>query len=64
MYNKDGSVEFIWTSAIDITKEKELLKQLTESNSELGRLNRLFVGREIKMSELKKENEELKKRTS
>lgn len=36
-------------------------QDITKSNEELGKLNKILVDRELKMIELKKENEELKK---
>ena len=46
----------------DITKEKEAAINLKKRAAELEKLNQLMVGRELKMVELKKEKDELKKK--
>jgi hypothetical protein len=49
----------------NLEKEKEALKDVAkkveEKNEELGELNKLMVGRELKMIELKKQLEEARK---
>ena len=47
--------------ALDITKRKKAEQELTASQEQLKKVNNIFVGRELKMIELKKEIEELKK---
>jgi hypothetical protein len=44
----------------DITEAKKFERALKEKVNELERLNKLMVGREIKMAELKEKIEELK----
>ena len=46
----------------DITKEKEAEEKLNAKMEETERLNKLMIGRELKMVELKKEIKELKKK--
>jgi len=46
----------------DITERKQAEEGLKQKNMELERMNKLMTGRELKMIELKKEIEELKKR--
>lgn len=46
----------------DITEQKEIEEKLKKYTLELERFNKLAIGRELKMVELKKEIEELKKR--
>jgi len=57
-YSDDLYVHYIF----DISARKKAEEELRVRNEELERLNRAFVGRELKMVELKKEIEELKKR--
>jgi PAS domain S-box-containing protein len=45
---------------VDVTEERKLFKQNTESMEKLNKFNQLMVGREIKMLELKKELSDLK----
>lgn len=45
----------------DITEKKKIEKELKERVTQLENLNRVFVGRELRMAELKKELEQLKK---
>lgn len=46
----------------DITKRKQIEAELVKRNQELESLNKLMVGRELKMAELKKEIETLKQK--
>ena len=46
----------------EIKKREEAEKELNKRSGELEKINKAFVGRELKMVELKKEIEELKKR--
>ncbi len=46
----------------DITGRKNAEAQLKEKVEELEKMNKIMVGRELKMVELKKENEELRKK--
>jgi len=59
-YSDDLYVHYIF----DISDRKKAEKELNVRNKELEKLNRAFVGRELKMAELKKEMEELKKRVN
>lgn len=47
----------------DVTQQKEIEKKLQQHAQETERMNALMVGRELKMIELKKEIEQLKKNT-
>ena len=51
---------FTW-SAMDITIQKQKEKQLEERTYELEKLNKLMVNRELKMIELKREMDRLRK---
>ncbi|MGH9896477.1 MAG: PocR ligand-binding domain-containing protein, partial [bacterium] len=64
-----GNVLGVFAAARDVTAQKKAETQLAEQRArelerlaELERFQRLTVGRELKMIELKKELEELKKR--
>ena len=46
---------------IDITENKKNEQDLLKKNEELETLNKVMIGRELKMTELKQENLELKK---
>ena len=46
----------------DVTKKKEYSEELKNRTEELERMNKLMVGRELKMMELKKEIERLKQK--
>ncbi|PLX27074.1 hypothetical protein C0583_05005 [Candidatus Parcubacteria bacterium] len=48
--------------ARDITENKEAEKEIIERNNELEKINKLSVGRELKMIELKRENKDLKEK--
>lgn len=65
---KDEKIVGVLVNAIDITKQKEAEKKLVEAKTvleskveELEKINKLTIGRELKMVELKEEVEELKK---
>ena len=61
-----GSVLGVFAAARDVTAQKKLERDVANREKELGRLielerfRKLTVGRELKMIELKKENEELR----
>jgi PAS domain S-box-containing protein len=48
----------------DITERRKADEKLKQKNEELERVNKLMIGRELKMVELKKEIEELKNKLS
>lgn len=48
----------------DITERKQTEEALKEKVEEIKKMNKSMIGRELKMAELKKENEELKKKLS
>ena len=67
VYKDDkGSVLGVFAAARDVTAQKKLERDVADREKELGRLielerfRKLTVGRELKMIELKKENEELR----
>jgi len=67
VYKDDkGSVHGVFAAARDVTAQKKLEMDVADREKELGRLielerfRKLTVGRELKMIELKKENEELR----
>jgi PAS domain S-box-containing protein len=59
--DNQGSVYRIVGIATDITEQKEAQKKIQEHAVELEKINNLMVGRELKMIELKKEIEALRK---
>ena len=61
-YDKDGN--FIQTHCVlhNVTERKQAEEKLNTRTEELEKLNKAFVGRELKMIELKEEIKELKKR--
>ena len=56
-----GKVLGVFAAARDVTQQMQAQKEGAERLAELERFQRLTVGRELKMIELKKENEYLKK---
>ena len=67
----DGNVLGVFAAARDVTAQKNAEEQVAEQRTkeleriaELERFQKLTVGRELKMIELKKEIEELKKAAS
>lgn len=64
IFDKDGNVVQMIEYSIDITELKQMECRQRDRNHELERLNRLMVGREIKMTELKKEIAKLKTKLS
>ncbi|MCK5211194.1 PAS domain-containing protein [Candidatus Parcubacteria bacterium] len=58
--NKDGQVVKIIHVVRDITERKQAEEEVNKRNLELKKANRLMVGRELKMIELKKKVKELK----
>jgi PAS domain S-box-containing protein len=60
---KNGKPEGLQGVMHNITKRKEMEKKLGERNEELEKINKLMVGREMRIIELKKEVEALKKET-
>lgn len=59
--DEKGDITGYFFAFIDLTEIKEKERELKEKVKELERFNRLAVGREIKMVELKKEIQALKK---
>ena len=56
-----GKINYIIGTGLDITEHKKAEDKISAHSEELERLNRLMIGRELKMMELKKELEEFKK---
>jgi PAS domain S-box-containing protein len=63
MKDEEGSVFAVVTISRNITKLKEAEDELKKKIVELEKWQKVTVGRELKMAELKKEIDELKKRT-
>jgi two-component system sensor histidine kinase/response regulator len=60
--NGKGEITGMTGIAVDVTEQKKIEDELKVKSAEAMRLNELTIGRELKMIELKKEIEELKKR--
>ncbi len=60
--NENGLVVGYMGVDHDITEKVTTLKKLEEQFSEIEKRNKFLIDRELKMIELKKENEELKKK--
>lgn len=60
--NDAGAVELILFISQDVTREKAAETAEAEQVGELERLNNIFIGRELKMAELKDEIETLRER--
>lgn len=67
--DSDGNVLGVFAAARDVTAQKQVERELTEQRgkelerlAELERFQKLTVGRELKMIELKKEIEELRRK--
>jgi len=58
--NHDGNIVFFAEIARDITAKKKVEREIIQRTSELERMNKLMVGREIKMMDLKEEIKRLK----
>lgn len=56
----DGNPKYLLGISEDITEMKQNQKKLEEQNEELGKINKVLVGRELKMIELKEELRKLK----
>src|SRR3989339_1073430 len=54
-----GKVASCRTAITDITERKQMEEALRQSNEELNRFNKVMVGRELRIIELKKEVNEL-----
>ena len=52
-YDENGAPQHIYAFLNDITKQKETEAELKEHNKEIENLNKLMIGRELKMVELK-----------
>jgi PAS domain S-box-containing protein len=70
-HDPQGKVLGVFAAARDVTKQRQAQAEITdqlsrelERRAELEHFQRLTVGRELKMVELKKENERLRKYTS
>ncbi len=63
LFNDKGSVEGTLSVGIDITNQKEYLEQLETQKSELEKINKILVSRELKMMELKEQIKKLKKKS-
>jgi PAS domain S-box-containing protein len=61
---RDGKSEGIQGVMRDITERKQIEKKLMERNEELEKINKLMIGREIKITELKEEMKDLKEKLS
>lgn len=60
--NQEGNVVGILGIFWDISEQKRAEEELKARNEELERMNRLMIGRELRMVELKKEIKELKEK--
>jgi two-component system sporulation sensor kinase A len=60
---KNGKPEGLQGVMHNITKRKQMEKKLNERNDELEKINTLMIGREMRIIELKKEVETLKRET-
>ena len=58
--DEDGKIQGASSIARDITKQKQNEKEIQERMEEAEKFNKLMVGRELKMIELKEENKKLK----
>jgi len=56
-----GNVLGVFAAARDVTEQMRAQREVVERLAELEQFQRLTVGRELKMVELKKENADLKK---
>ncbi|MBN2704398.1 MAG: hypothetical protein JXR23_09335 [Pontiellaceae bacterium] len=53
--NREGGLTHFVCQWVDITERKEAQERLRSSNEELARFNKVAVGRELRMIELKQE---------
>lgn len=60
--NDAGKIYGILGTYADITERKKVEEELKQKNEELERMNKIMIGRELKIIELKKEIEEPKKK--
>lgn len=62
LQDKDGKANGTLSSGSDITQSKQMQEELEERNEELEAFNRMTIGRELKMVELKQKIKELERR--
>ena len=59
--DSEGKITGILLSAFDVTKQKEIERQIKEKTNQLKKMNDFFLNREERIIELKKEIKKLKK---
>jgi len=61
VFNEQGEVKYFIGVSRDISDRKKMEEEINNKKDELEKINKFMIDRELKMIELKKENEELKK---
>ncbi|MDE2001113.1 MAG: PAS domain-containing protein [Patescibacteria group bacterium] len=60
--DEEGNVELVLFTSQDVTEEREAARVKAGQMKELEDLNKVMIGREVRMAELKKENELLRQK--
>jgi len=61
--DREGKVSYVLAEGKDITEQVQAEEKIQAANKELENMNKMMIGREVKMAEMKKELESLKSKS-